>query len=328
MPILRSRTQIAIKQEAVAGTAEALVAGNVILHTDLPEWEPDVLVTPRLAMSASLSPRGSVMGTRAAKIRWKQFLRGTAVAPVQDVTFPDFRVPFLGCGVKDTVSGAGPNEQTSFKPLTSLVVDETTGAYCTVALYEDGKRFQISGAVGNCVLTFTVGQPVLAEFEFTGVYSDPTDTALLGGVVYPTVIEPVFMNAAFSVLGFATARLRNFSLDFGNEIAMRPNPNAAAGLFTAQIVKRNPTGSFDPEDVLAATKNFFQEWLAGTTGSITTGVFPSSGANYNQLQVTIPKAAYTKVGHADRDGMATSPIDYECRANSDAGDDEFEVIQT
>jgi hypothetical protein len=327
MPILSNRAQVAIAQEANAGTPETLVAGDVVLHTDIPEWEPEVQVTPRNALSASLSPRGSVMGTQAAKIRFKQFLQGTSVAPVQDTTMPPFRTPFLGCGAKDTVSGAPTAEQTSFKPLTSLVVDETAAVRMTVAIFQDGKRYQIHGAVGNCVLTCTNGQPVLAEYEFTGVYAAPTDVALLVPS-YPTIVEPPFLSAAISVLGYASSRITSFTLDFGNEIVMVPNPNDAVGFAFAQIVNRNPTGTLDPEDVLAGTKNYFTEWILGTTGSITTGVFPSNGTNYNQLQITIPKAAYVKVGHADREGMANSPIEFECRANTDAGDDEWEVVHT
>lgn len=327
MPILRARTQIAIKQEAVAGTAETLAAANVVLHTGPPEWDPDVQVTPRAAMSASLSPRGSVLGTRAAKISWKQYLRGTVGAPVITTNESDFYTPFRGCGASPTVSGGSPNEQASFKPTTSLVVDETTGAYCTVAMYEDGKRYMIHGAVGNCKLTFSVGSPVLAEFEFTGVYNAPTDTALLSPT-YAAVIEPPFGSASLTVLTYASARLKTLTLDFGNTISMRPDPNSANGLFTAQIVSRNPTGSFDPEEVLAGTKNYFQEWIAGTSGAITTGAFPSVGSNYNQFILNIPAAGYVKVGRGDRDGIATAPIDYECRANSSAGEDEWELIQT
>jgi hypothetical protein len=327
MPLLRKRSQIAIKQEAVAGTAEALALADVVLHTDIPEWDPDVTMVPRAAMSASLSPRGSVVGSKAAKISWKQFLRGTALAPVTATNEPDFSVPFKGCGAQAVVSGAPTDEQTSFTPNTTLVVDPTSGCYCTVALYEDGKIYKIHGAVGNCTLTFTVGSPVLAEFEFTGVYNAPVDGALLAPS-YPTVIEPAFLDAALTVHAYATAKLRALTLNFGNEIAMRPDPNDTSGFFTAQIVGRNPTGTIDVEEVLVSGKDWFANWIAGTAGVITTGVFPAAGTNYNQLQLTIPKAQYTKVGHGDRDGIATAPIDFECNATLDAGEDEWELVQT
>jgi len=240
---------------------------------------------------------------------------------------PPFRNPFLGCGAKDTVSGAPTAEQTSFKPLTSHVVDDTAAVRMTVALFRDGKRYQIHGAVGNCALTFLNGSPVQADYDFTGVWATPTDVALLVPT-YPTIVEPPFLSAAIAVLGYASSRISSLTLDFGNEIAMVPNPNDAGGLAYAQIVRRNPTGTIDPEEALAGTQDWFAEWLLGTPGMITTGVFPSNGTNYNQLQLNIPAAAYTKVGMADREGMVNAPIDFECRANSDAGDDEWELIHT
>ncbi len=336
MPILRQRQQIAIKQEATAGTAETLAAANAIMHTGIVEWEPDVVETPREAMTASLSPRGSVTGTQAAKIRFKMYLRGSynhttgaVAAPVAASTEPDFSVPFKACGLALVVSGAGPNEICTYSPSSTTISNEMTGAYSTVALYEDGKRYMIHGAVGNCVLTFTVGMPVLAEFEFTGLYNAPTDTALLSAPVYPTFAEPAFLSASLSIIGsYTAAKMQNLKLDLGNTIAMRPNPNGATGHFTAQITARKPTGSFDPEEVLAATNNFFTQWIAGTVGAITTGTFPSGGTNYNQFNLTIPNAMYTKVGRADRDGVGTAPVEFEAMANSAAGEDEYTFVQT
>jgi len=331
MPLLRSRQQIAIKQEATAGTAETLALANVVMHSGVAEWEPDVVETPREAMTASLSPRGSVTGAQAAKIRFKMYLRGSyshttgaVIAPSAGVTDPDFAVPMKGCGLAQTVS-AGVSY--TYTPSSTTVGDETTGAYCTVALYEDGKVYKIHGAVGNVVLTFQVGMPILAEFEFTGLYNAPADLALIASVVYPTFAEPPFLSAAFSIIGsFTTAKIQNLKLDLGNQIGMRPYPNTATGFFTAQISGRKPAGSFDPEEMLAATKNLFADWIAGTAGAITTGTFPSTGTTFNKFSLTIPNAMYVKVGRADRDGVGTAPVDFECMANSAGGDDEFTLV--
>src|SRR3990172_9781114 len=299
--MLKARQQIAIKQEDVAGTAQSLAAANVVMHTGLAEFEADVPMTAREIMSVYLSAGGSVQGNRKGTIRWKQYLRGTVGAPVAGTNEPDFSVPLKGCGAAITVSGAGPNEQSGFKPSSTTISDETVGAYCTVALYEDGKRYMIHGAVGNPVLTFASGVPVLAEFEFTGVYNAPTDATLLVPT-YPALVEPAFLGASLSIIGsFTAAKIASLKLDFGNTIAMRPNPNGTTGWHTAQITGRRPVGSLDPEEVLAATNNFWTQWLAGTTGAITTGAFPSGGTNYNQQQLTIPKAQYSKVGLGDTD---------------------------
>lgn len=327
MPLLASRCQVAIVQEAVAGTAETPANGNVILTNGAPTFELTPTVTDRQAMGATLSKRGSVIGARMAKISFRQYLRGTATAPAGG-NQSDFAIPFKGCGLDVAYSGGSPNEIGTWKPSSTLVVDETTGAYCTVAIYRDGKEYKIHGAVGNLKLTFDVGVPVLAEYEFTGVANTPTDVALKSPT-YSTVVEPPFQGAALSLIGsYTTAKIKTLTLDLGNRIAMRPYPNTTTGFFTAQIVDRAPVFTLDPEEELAATANFWNQWLSGTLGSITTGTFPSNGTNYNQFNLTIPNAQYTKGGLADRDGVGTMPLEGQCRANSDTGEDEFTLVQT
>lgn len=335
MVMLSQRQQVAIAVEATAGTNETLDATDVVLHTGIAEFEGDPAMVPREAMSASLSKRGSVVGARMGKIRWKQYLRGSynhstgAIAAPSVGTEPDFHVPFLGCGLAATISGTTPNEQTAYVPSSTTISDETSGAYCTVGLYEDGKAYVLRGAVGNCVLTFNNGSPVLAEFEFTGVWSYAliTDTALLSSVVYPTFVEPAFLSASVSILGYA-AKISSLRLDLGNRISMRPNPNNGQGYHVAQIVDRKPVGSIDPEETLDATNAWWDTWILETKGAITTGTFPNGGTNYNEFNLNIPNAQYTKVGLADREGVATAPVEFECLANTAAGEDEFTFTQT
>ena len=327
MPLLRRKQQVAIKQEAAAGTAETLAAANVIRHTGFADWDPDVTVTPRDSLSGSLSPRGSVTGARAARIRFKQYLRGTVGAPASGTNEAEHTTPFRACGITAAFSGTTPNEISTQTPSSTIISDETNGSYCTIAVYEDGKRYMIHGAQGDATVTFDSGMPVLAEYDFLGVYNEPTDAALLVPT-YAAVAPPPFQAATLSVLGYATARIKTLKLSLGNSLVMRPDPNGLAGFFTAQITGRNPTGSFDPEELLAATKNYHNEFIAGAAGSITTGLFPSTGSNYNMFNLTIPAAAYIKVAKGDREGLSTLAIDFECRANSDAGEDEFSLVQS
>jgi|SRR6267378_2118033 len=320
--LLASRSQVALKIEAVPGTAETLAAANVIMTTDRPTWDATPDMVDRMVLSASPSQRGFVIGSRMAKITFKMYQRGTTGAPTDPSNLPDWSQPAKASGLSYTVSGAGPNEQTAFTPasLSTLVT-------ATVALYRDGKQYLIHGAVGNVKKTYTVGSPVLLEFEFSGIYNTPTDVALLVPT-YPAVVEPPFLGATLSVVGFATAKIKTISFDMGNKIAARPYPNTTTGLFTYAIVDRDPSGSIDVEEELAATKNWYNEWITGALGSITTGTFPSGGTNYNQIFDTYPNCQYKKVGHADRDGILTSPIDFQPRANSDAGNDELSWVQT
>jgi Phage tail tube protein len=324
--ILADRCQVAIKQEATAGTPETLAAADVIISTDRPSWEPTAELTPRGFMSKTFSPRGSVVGARMAKISFKQYLAGTTGAPLGGNPSP-FTVPFKGCGMDVVYSGVNPNEIATWAPSMSQIVDTTTGAYCTVAIYRDGKQYKIHGAVGDLTLTFDRGVPTLAEYAFQGQYNTPTDVGLLTPT-YSTVVEPPFLGATMSVLGYASALIKGITLKLNNKIAMRPSPATLSGYFSAQIVDRKPTFTIDPEEELAGTKDWWAAWVAGTTGSISTGIFPSNGSNYNQFSLTIPLAQATKITWADREGVGVAQIEGDCRANSDAGDDEFTLVQT
>jgi hypothetical protein len=327
--MLTVRQQIAIKVEAAAGTAETLAAADVILHNEDATWDPvsDTNVVARNAMSKSLGSRGSVVGARAARIRFSQNLRGTTSAPADSSSEADFTRCFEACGLVATYSGTTPNEQASFKPSSTTISDETSGAYHTIGLYKDGKQYLIHGAQGNVRFVLNNGQPVRAEYEFLGVFNTPTDVALLSPTL-PSVVEPPFLGASMSILSYTSPIFESLTIDLGNELRMRPFPNDTAGFHTAQIVRRNVTGTIDVEEALAATKNWYGEWIAGTTGSLDTGVFPSGGANYNQFQFTLPKIKYTGVAQGDREGLMTAPVTFEALLNSDAGDDEIEVIQT
>jgi hypothetical protein len=324
MPLLADRCQVAIKAEAVPGTAETLAAANVILCTERPTWDAEPEMIPRNALTASPSQRGFVVGSRMAKISFKMFQRGTTTAPTDPGNLPDWIVPARSCGLVAAVSGGSPNEITTVTPASLATATQLAA---TVALYRDGKQYLIHGALGNIKKTYTVGSPVLLEFEFTGIYNTPTDVSLLVPT-YPTVVEPPFLGAALTVLGFATPKIKAMTLDLGNKIAYRPYPNTTTGLLTAIITGRDPSGSIDVEEELAGTKNWFNEWVGGTLGSIATGTFPSSGSNYNQISDTYPNVQYKKVGHADRDGYLISPIEFQPRANTDAGNDELSWVQT
>jgi len=324
MPMLADRCQVAIKQEGTVGTAETLANANVIMTTERPTWEAMPEITERNILSASPDRRGHVVGSQLAKITFKMFQRGTTGAPADAANLPDWVIPLRGCGVTCAVSGGSPNEVTTCTPgsLGTLVAD-------TLAVYRDGKQYKIHGACGNPKKIYTVGSPVLWEFEFTGIYNTPTDVALLVPT-YPAVVEPPFLGAALTVLGFATPKIKTLSFDLGNKIMMRPYPNDAAskGFISAIITGRDPSGSMDLEEELVSVKDWYAAWIAGTLGSIATGVFPSAGSNYNQISDTYPNVQIKKVGHADRDGLVTAPTDFVARANSDAGNDSFSWVQT
>lgn len=324
MSLIADRCQVAFKPEAVPGTAETLAAANVLMTTERPTWEGGPEMIERNALSASPDSRGLVAGIRPAKISFKMFQRGTVGAPTDPANLPDWVPVVRSCACVAAVSGGSPNEITTVTPASLAAATQVTG---TLAIMCDGKQYLIHGAMGNVKKTLTVGSPPLYEFDFQGIYNTPTDVALYAPT-YPTIVEPPFLGAALTILGFATPKIKTLTVDLGNKITYSSYPNTGTGLFKAVITGRNISGSIDVEEELAGTKDWYAAWLAGTLGSIATGVFPSTGSNYNQISDTYPNAQLKKVGRGDRDNLVTAPFEFVPRANSDGGNDSFSWVQT
>ncbi len=321
MPLISEKNQIAIKVETTAGTPIALALADVVLTSELPTFTPEIEFTERLAQSASLSRLGGVAGARMAKIGFKMFLRGTTLAPVAVTNIPDFDVPLQGCGIVGVVDQPGAGE-IEYQPSSTTITDETSGAYCSVGIHLDGKLYSISGAIGTVTMTFTRGAPVVLDFEFTGVYTDPVLATLLVPVYGGPAAPPPFLDASPTVLGFA-AKFNELVLNTGNTVVMRPDPGDVSGYHTAQITSRNATLTIDPEEEVPATQNWWTDLTGETVGVVTTGDFPSGGTTFNMFKLNCPKAQLSSVGLGDRDGVAITPLEFALQRDNDAGDNEW-----
>lgn len=326
MPDVTKRQQLVMKAEGTPGTAEVLESGGglaanaeMVLCSDI-TFDPDVAQIGRAAMGASFDTSGSVTGARMGKISFKSNLRGRTAAFSASV-LPDNNLPFKACGLSVTMSGGAGSEIVTVAPVSTI------STWYTVGFYNDGRLYRLAGALGNMKLTFKRGEPVVAEYEMLGAYVAPSDVALrTSGLATSAPAPPPFLAAAVSILGYATPRIDTLTFDLGNELMMRGDPNATSGVLTAMLVGRTTKGSLDPEAVAVGTKNYWSEWLADTTGSITTGTFPSSGTQYNKMNLTAPKAKPTKIGKGDREGLAVNPYEFECQRNTDTGDDCFSLV--
>lgn len=328
MPLLTGRIQVAMKAEAVGGTAETLESGTglvanaeMVLASEA-SWDPDVDQVERAAAGQSFDTAGSVAGARRAKMTFKANLRGRSTA-FSSSNRPDVNLPLQACGCTVTNSGGGGAEIVTVTPNSP----SASATFYTVGIYNDGILFRLAGSLGNFKLNFKSGELVTAEFEMWGAYVAPSDvamrtTSLSGSAPAP----PPFLGASTSVLGLTTPRFDTMSFDLGNTLIYRGDPNAASGVLTALITGRKTNGGLDPEGVLVGTKNYWSEFLADTTGSLTTGTFPGTGTQYNKINLSMPKAKYRKVGLGDRNGLRTFPIEYEAQRNTDAGDDSWSLV--
>jgi tail tube protein len=211
MPIKWKTKILLAKIEATYGVDAAPTgAANAILATDV-IWTPmegsDVsrdLETPymgaqgtipielhaKLAFKVELSPSGSA-GTAPA---WGPLLRACAVAEV------------ITAGVSVAYNPVSDNHES-----------------LSMHLWIDGTRYVMVGGRGNCsIMVNAQGVPYL-EFEFTGLYSTPAETARvtpsLGAFKKPQVATNT--NTPGFTINAADFVMRSCKLDLGNQVENR-----------------------------------------------------------------------------------------------------------
>jgi len=311
--ILSNRVVLAGKAEVTEGTAIALAgadANNLIMD---PKFDADVPMFKRKFLNNSLSPQGQIATTRGSAIAFKCEVKGSGTAG----TAPAFGKYLKSCGFKEVVVAA---TSVTYSPESSLAAIPTM----TIATYRDGLRKQTKGARGNAKYSAKSGEPGMLEFEFIGVDVDVTDVALPTPSGIETTIPFPLLSAVFSIASFQ-AFVSQLQFDMGNVLERRGDINQASGFISTLLTDREPKGSFDPEDELVATHDFYGRWKANTTGLLTWKHGSTAG---NIVTFSIPKAQYTKIAEGDRNGIATLNSDFLMQRDTVAGDDELSIAFT
>ncbi|MCP3968222.1 MAG: hypothetical protein GY718_18070, partial [Lentisphaerae bacterium] len=216
-----------------------------------------------------------VPGMQSCSINFRVALHGDG-AGTKGVA-PEYADALLACGYLETIVAA---TSVTYTPTSTFDGSTPAGqrypaASYSVTVLEDGVAYKLKGGFGNVVFEGVVGEPMFANFTFSGAFSDVDDDAL-ETVTYDVGAPPSFRGASFALggaIGAYTPRgVQNVTLDTGNQVVAVADINDDSGVYGARIVGRKSVGSFDPEMVLVATNPYYDDWKAGTTGSITTGV--------------------------------------------------------
>lgn len=301
MPFLKKRRTLGIKLETVSGTAETITQGDCIFAYDI-TIEPTIELQER-PDDNTLSRRTSVVGGRKAKSKFKIEAKGSGTA----ATSPAWALTCLpACGMKETAG--------VWKP-TSLTGDYKS---ITLVIFEDNIIKTCYGAMGTWSFKAPARKPAYFEFDFDGLWAPPVDGTLL----VPTaeiIIPPVCMGNTLT-LGTAVAPVSEFSVQQGNIIALRPDNTATYGYRNAYITGRDYSGKIDPEAVLVATRNVFNELVSGTELALNYVLGSVAG---NQITIAGPKAQIQAIPEGDRDGIITHEMEY--KLNGNVGDDELSL---
>lgn len=226
---------------------------------------------------------------------------GTASIQVEVRNDGDISKLFQAGGMDDTLA------------LVSSLTDQQTA---TVEIYEDGLLKKLRGAMCNVTIEGEFGKRILATFEFTGIWVQPTDLGSAPSITRPSKKPLRVTSATFNVASNAK-KISNFSIDFGNDIQMTPDVADDSGLAHAFLADRAPTISFDPEASLVANDDVFGDWI----GRVIKSLSIQAGSSGNQFTFDAPRLQYIDPQETIRQGLQAHEI--QSNLNAEAGDDEF-----
>lgn len=311
--MLSRRRAIAARIEAVEGVMENItVADGGVLAVE-PTFDADVKMFERNVMLGTLSNLQPIPGQQSGTIGFKVELKGAGSAYAAD-NLPDVSKFIRACGFLEVLDVTTPgSEKVTYLPASTGIPT------LTIWLFEDGMVRKLYGCRGTVSFSGKIGEPVFADFKFTGVYGG-TDVAAMITPDFVDVVPPTVLGANLLIDSYA-AVCESFSVDMGNEIQLRSSMSAANGYLSALMTGRKPTGKIDPEMVLPTAYDFMGKWIAGTPAALSVG--PIGTSDYNRFTLGAPKCVYTKVGSGDRSGNMTADLDFSLAMV--AGDDEFKL---
>lgn len=314
MPLLKRLETIAAKVESTIGTAEALTASEGVYNAYDIEINANIEVEAREGQG-SFNYLTGISGARAGTMSFKTDMGwdGTNLPNWASVLFP-------GCGFVVSTQTYYPTSEAPGSNVKTL----------TLAVYQDGLKKTLAGAMGNFRIVCPSGKMPFVEWEFTGVWQAVTDTAIIAPT-YPTSNPLRFGSATVTYQGAAVCA-ENVTLNAGNEVILREDPSTAAGFKSAIVVSRRPMITVNPEAGLVAAdaaSDVFGDWLAHTEGIFSCKIDGPTGAVTNgDITFAAPKAQVVNAQQSERNRLLTNDIELACNKNGATADQEVSIAFT
>lgn len=188
----------------------------------------------------------------------------------------------------------------------------------TIGGYFDGVRKLLRGCAGNAVFNLNFGEEIRIDWTFMGIWSAPTDVALLTPTL-PTTAPLSFVSAGFTRASYAH-KFGTATLDLGNKLSMREDANDPSGYAHALITGRTPIFKFDPEATLIATNDPYGDWLGHSEGALAFSI----GSSGNRVAFAAPKAQISRIDETDRGGIDANDLEMQLNSNA-ANDNELTI---
>ena len=185
---------------------------------------------------------------------------------------------------------------------------------CAVRFYWDSHKHVLLGCRGDLKIDLSNGNYPKFQFDMRGLWADPTDDGSPPSPTLSDLVPPVVKSAGLKIGSFTAPVAERIETGLNNNIARRPDINAAEGLRGLRVTNRNPTGSVDPEAEALATFNPYTEWKAASDNRIVCSVGSEAG---NRFMLEVPRAVFEEIGQGDREGIRTYSLPFICKGRDD-----------
>jgi hypothetical protein len=307
MPLIKRKHVLAAKIETTSGTAETLAGADAAFNVFDLTMQPTITMTPRMG-NGSFSSMTAIRELSGGTCTFKTEVYGSGAGGV-----PGWASTFLpACGWSVSTATFSPKTEAPGTNVKTL----TLGAYI------DGKRKLMRGCAGTFKMIFETGKIAVIEWTFTGVWVDVTDVAILAPT-YPTALPLRVGNATFTIGSWSPCFAR-LEVDAGNTVILRECATNSdnSGYAAAMITDRNVVGSIDPESTLVSEANPYGDWLSHTERALAFDLENTT----DKFAINAPKFQITNVQEADRNGIVTDTISFQCNRSAAAGNDELTIV--
>ena len=310
MPLLRRKALILAKTETTYGTNSSPSGSDAVLVRNLDITPLDADVVSRDLIRPYYGNSDQLLANPRVRVTCEVELAGSGTAG----TAPRYDALLKACGLASTIVAS---TSVTYAPVSSSF------SSCTILYNIDGVQHAVTGARGTFTMTCELGQIPTLQFEMTGIYNTPTDTAQ-PAVTYAAQATPLIFRdgntSAFSFFSYSGC-LMSVNMQLTNSVVYRELVGCTKQVL---ITDRKPAGTVSIEAPTIATKDYFSVALGTSTGSLT---FLHGTTAGNRVTFTSPQSDVTQPTYSDSDGIAMLNIPYVALPTT-AGNDEFSLAFT
>ncbi len=228
-------------------------------------------------------------------------------------TAPAWAPLLRACGVAETLE-TGPDQ---------VVYNPVSGGFESATLYAhmDGTLYKMLGMRGNARFVVPASGIPVIEFEFWGLFSKPSDTALptIDASAYQKARAATPANTPTFTLGGTSVPLRNFNLDFGNSVEVRK-------LINEDQVKITDRADMIETQIAAGDLATYDPFTDADTAAERAIVLTHGTTPGNIATISVPKAQTMRPGVTEAQGQDEWTVGF--RPLPGSGNDQWTLTLT